>query len=76
MTPEANMQQSSGIGLNTLTQSTIEQSKNRGLTREKISRIMKFEKVIQKFCDQIGIDKHAFLHILQPEKANKDQVLA
>jgi len=33
---------------------------------------MKFEKVIQKFCDQIGIEKNNLLNILQPDKKSKD----
>ena len=33
---------------------------------------MKFEKVIQKFCDRIGIEKNNLLTILQPEKSRQD----
>ena len=36
---------------------------------------MRFEKVIQKFCDQIGIEKKALISILQPEKSQVEPML-
>ena len=69
------MQQSAGIKTSA-PRSSSQQEYSRahgGLNRDKIKKIMKFEKVIQKFCDQIGIEKTNLLNILQPEKSSSKQ---
>ena len=42
--------------------------KNININKAKIKKIMKFDKVIQKFCDQIGIEKKTLLSALQGEE--------
>ncbi len=46
----------------------MKQGKAMGLNRDAVKKILKFEKVIKKFCDQIGVDKQAFISVLFPEK--------
>ena len=72
-TPEANMQQSAGIKPGSRSSTQQDQARPGGeMNRDKIKKIMKFEKIIQKFCDRIGIEKNNLLSILQPEKSRQD----
>ena len=43
------------------------------MNKEKVRKILKFEKVIKKFCEQIGIDQQAMLRVLYPDKERKQQ---
>lgn len=68
-TPESNMQQSAGIRPGSSNNhDQLKQGKAIGLNRDAVKKILKFEKVIKKFCDQIGVDKQAFISVLFPEK--------
>ena len=69
-TPESNMQQSAGIrpGSQHNNQDQLKQAKAIGLNRDAVKKILKFEKVIKKFCDQIGVDKQAFVSVMFPDK--------
>ncbi len=53
------MQQSAGIrpGSSSNNHDQLKQGKAMGLNRDAVKKILKFEKVIKKFCDQIGVDK-------------------
>lgn len=66
-TPEANMQQSSAIKLGSRQENSNKVNK-RGITRSKLKEIIKFENVIKKFCEKIGIDKRTVLNILNPRE--------
>ena len=45
-----------------------ETSANVTINKSKVKKIMKFDKVIQKFCDQIGIEKKTLLAALSGEE--------
>ena len=73
-TPDSNMQQSSGIRTGfTANQDQQMPWKANGLNRDAVKKILKFEKVIKKFCDQIGVDKQALIGVLFPEKVQVPQ---
>ena len=41
------------------------------MNKDKVRKILKFEKVIKKFCERIGIDQQAMLQVLYPERKSK-----
>jgi hypothetical protein len=34
------------------------------VARDSIKKILKFEKVLEAFCEQIGVEKRGLLHVL------------
>jgi hypothetical protein len=62
------MQQSSAIKLGSRQENSNKVTNIRGITRSKLKDIIKFEKVVKKFCEKIGIDKRTVLNILNPRE--------
>ena len=50
------------------TEESLTKGRHGVVTRDKIKQILKFDKVLQKFCDKIGVDKATMMGVLVPDR--------
>lgn len=54
------------------TEESLTKGRHGVVTRDKIKQILKFDKVLQKFCDKIGVDKATMMGVLVPDRSKTE----